>query len=239
MLDVVCWLWQPPARYRSQYGPKHVNVLRRMVARHYRQPHRFSVITDQPESDFEPDVRVIPIWDDFADLPSSYGPRMPSCYRRLKAFSPEMASVIGPRFVSVDLDCVIVGDVSPLWDRPEDFVVWAATHRRTPYNASMWLTNAGARPQVWEGFRRSPADAIHAARKAGYYGSDQGWLNHVLDRREAFWSEPDGVYSYRMHLRAKRGELPANARIVMFEGSEDPDHVRVQSTAPWVREHYR
>jgi hypothetical protein len=43
-------------------------------------------------------------------VPSPCGARQPSCYRRLKAFSAEAARCSAPRFVSLDLDCVITGD---------------------------------------------------------------------------------------------------------------------------------
>jgi len=238
MLDVVCWLWRPHPRYRSKFSPAHVNVLRRMVARHYQRPHRFSVITDQVDG-FDEGIRVIPLWADHAGLVSTYGVTQPSCYRRLKSFSPAMATVIGPRFVSLDLDCVLVDDVAPLWDRPEDFIIWGATGRRTPYNASMWLTTAGARSSVWYRFNADPHAAICAARRAGMYGSDQAWINFHLGRGEACWNEGDGVYSYRMHVQRRAGVLPRGARVVMFEGSQDPDHWKVRSTCPWVLEHYR
>ena len=55
------------------------------------------------------DVRVVPIWNDFAHL---RGPNGVNCYRRLRAFSAEAADLIGPRFVSLDLDCVITADVA-------------------------------------------------------------------------------------------------------------------------------
>src|SRR5688572_21482656 len=37
-LTVVTWKWKPAEGYRSTYGPETVNVLRRMVARHYPEP---------------------------------------------------------------------------------------------------------------------------------------------------------------------------------------------------------
>lgn len=230
---IVCWRWTPADGYHA-YGPETVNTLRRMVARHYRHPHRFICVTDDPTG-LDPKVDVVPIWSDFADLPNPHGPRFPGCYRRLRAFSSEIAEVFGPRFVSIDLDCVIVDDLTPLWDRPEPFVIWSDTHPRCRYNGSMFLLSSGSRRQVWEQFdpQTSPAATLADGQ---CNGSDQGWVSYCLGTGEATWSAADGVYSFKNEV--KRGELPTNARIVLFHGSMKPWSPDAQRIA-WVARHYR
>ncbi|MGH8432101.1 MAG: hypothetical protein ACREUF_17035, partial [Solimonas sp.] len=76
MLDVVTFLWAPPAGYRSQFKPEHVNVLRSMVARHYRHSHRFSVVTDFTQG-FDKDIRVIPMWGDHVGVKTLHGDKNP------------------------------------------------------------------------------------------------------------------------------------------------------------------
>lgn len=236
MLDVICWKWKPAGQYRSTFGPETVNTLRRMVARHYSKPHRFSCITDDPHG-IDPDVRIIPLWDDLAKVPSPYGAGHPSCYRRLKAFSTEAANIIGPRFVSLDLDCVITGDMSPVWDRPDDFVIWGDTARGTPYNGSMFLMTAGARRQVWEKFDQVQSPKL--GRMMNYIGSDQAWIGACLGPNEKKWTRRDGVYSYRNEIRNRGGGIPIDARIVFFHGAFDPWMPQIQSRHPWVLRHYR
>lgn len=233
----VTWLWAPPAGYRSSFNASHVNTLARMVARHYTKPHRFLCVTDIPKG-IDPNVTVIPAWNDFADVGSPHGGgnKNPSCYRRLRAFHPEIGKVFGPRFVSMDLDTVIVGDLVPLFDRPEDFVIWGETNPRSWYNGSLWMMAAGARPHVWQHF--NPRISPHEAKRAGRFGSDQGWISYCLGKGEATWSKRDGVYSYRVHLKPKGDRLPANARIVNFHGETDPWSPRAQRIE-WVREHYQ
>lgn len=238
MLDVVCWLWRPTQAYRSQFSPSHVNTLQRMIERHYNKPHRFSCITDQTEG-FNEKVRVLPLWDDHRKRQSIYGPDTPSCYPRLKAFDASMKDFIGPRFVSLDLDICVVNDVAPIFDRKEDFLIWGVRGRRTPWNGSMWMMNAGARQQVWTRFDQDPEKAITRARGAGFFGSDQAWMNYVLGPKENSWSDADGVYSYRMNLKGNGGKLPHDARIVFFEGHYDPWSKVVQKECPWIAEHYR
>jgi hypothetical protein len=234
MLTVVCWRWEPPAGYRSQFGPAAVNVLRRMVARHYPRPHRFVCVTDAPAG-LDPEVIALPPWNDFADVPSPSGGRNPSCYRRLRAFHPDIAETLGERFVSLDLDVVITGDLRPLWDRPEDFVIYGDTNPRTFYNGSMFLLSSGARPRVWAAF--DPARSPGLSKAAGHHGSDQGWISYCLGPGEAKWTSKDGAYSYRNEIAQDQRQLPEDARIVFFHGHVDPWSPYAQMI-PWVKTHW-
>lgn len=238
MLEVVTFRWKPAPGYRSKFGPETVNVLARMVRRHYRGAHRFTVITDDPTG-IDADVRVIPLWPDHADLLSPHGPLNPSCYRRLKLFSEEMRMLIGERIVCLDLDCVLTGDVGPLWNRPDDFVIWGDTNPTTPYNGSMLLMTAGSRRQVWEQFH--PINSPVFAKRRGYFGSDQAWIGYCLGPNEKTWRVDDGVYSFRNHLVSghRTGALPRNAKIVIFHGKFDPWDANVQHNYPWIKDHYK
>lgn len=237
MLTFVTWLWTPPIGYRSNFAAEHVNTLARMIDRHYAPPHRLLCVTDIPTG-IDPRVSIVPAWNDYAGVGSPHGgvAKNPSCYRRLRAFHPDIGKVFGRRFVSLDLDTVITGDLAPLFDRPEDFVIWGETNPRSWYNGSQFMLTAGARPQVWQTFdpRRSP----HEAKRAGRFGSDQGWISHCLGRGEGTWSTGDGVYSYRVHLRPQGNALPENARVVHFHGEHDPWDPAMQ-TIDWVERCYQ
>lgn len=238
MLDVVTFKWRPQwAGYRSQFTAAHVNTLRAMVARHYQKPHRFTCVTDDPDG-LDSRVRYVPLWQDHGALISQHGRQNPSCYRRLKLFAPEAVDLIGPRILSIDLDVVITGDLAPLWARSEDFVGWEGTAGRNPYNGSMFLLRAGARPDVWTKF--DPATSPIEAHRAGFLGSDQAWIGYKLGPDEPRWTRADGCYSWRMHLRRDRGNLPAGARIVFFHGAgNDPWLNWTQNAAPWIKDHWR
>lgn len=151
-------------------------------------------------------------------------------------FSREARDLFGRRLVSLDLDCVITGDLRPIFDRTEDIVLWGDTNPTTPYNGSLILHRTGTRPHVWEDF--DPTTSPLRAKALGYFGSDQAWIGAALGPDEPRFSREDGVYSYRVDLRV-RGELPSNARIVFFHGQWDPWMTEVQRRHDWVREHYR
>ncbi len=233
MLRVVAWKWKPKPDYHSKFTAQTVNTLRSMVDRHYRKPHEFVCITDDPEG-IDGDIRTVPIWSDHSQLT---GPNGVNCYRRLKAFSKEAADIIGPRFVSVDLDAVILRDMEPVWDRPEDFVIWGDTARNTPYNGSMFLLKAGSRSKVWDTF--DPLKSPDIAKRMKYVGSDQAWIGVCLGPNEPKWSQADGVYSWRVHVKVNGGRLPENARAVFFHGKDNPWHEDLQRAHPWIAKHYR
>lgn len=234
-LTVVTFKWRAPPGYRSTFRGEHVDTLRRMVRRHYQAPHRFICITDDDAGIQEPDVECFELWNDFSTVRNPSGQKNPSCYRRLRLFAPQPGAFLGPRFVVLDLDAVITGDLRPLWDRPDPFVIWRSSTSGNPYNGSMWLLEAGARPDVWWEFdpKLSPLET----RRARLYGSDQAWIAHVLGPNEATWGPEHGVLSFRNDVE-RTGHLPAGARVVFFHGKTDPWDREAQRL-PWVREHYR
>ena len=237
-LKVVCWKWEAPIGYRSAFTHLQVNTLYSMVKRHYHKPFELVCITDN-ERLLDPAIRVIPLKqvEKFAHLPSPHGGLNPACYRRLVMYSEEAREMIGERFVSVDLDVVLVDDVTPVWDRPEDFMIWGETLRRTPYNGSMQLMTAGARKQVYDRF--DPDTSPRAARTAGFDGSDQAWISYVLGPHEKRWTKDDGVYSFRLHVKPNAGKMPKGARVIFFEGQVDPWSPFAQKLCPWIKEHWQ
>lgn len=226
MLTVLCYKWG------DKYRAAHVNALARQVARHYARPHRFVCITNDPDG-IDPAIGILPDLEDYADLPSPHGGANPSCYRRLRLFHPNAAEWYGERFVLLDLDIVITGDVVPLWDRPDEFVIYRDPLYPRQFCGSMFMLHAGMRPEIWEFF--DPARSPLAARRAGYRGSDQAWISYIAEGA-ATWGPEDGVYSYRKHIAPNRGKLPADARVTVWHGAAKP--WREGRALPWVRENY-
>lgn len=235
MLAVVTFKWSKPG-YRSVFTAHHVNVVRHMVDRHYPDPHRVICVTDDPTG-IEPGIECVPLWNDHAEVKNPTWPNGPHCYRRLKTFSREFAAIAGPRFVCIDLDVVITADLRPLWNRSEDFVIFASRELHNWYNGSMFLMTTGCRAQVWDEF--DPERSPRLAQLAGYRGSDQAWINYCLGQGEARWTWDDGVYPYPAYIwRKKRGHLPADARVVIFWGKPDPWDELALRQSPWIAQHY-
>lgn len=232
MLTVLTWKWG------QLYTADHVNKLRSMLARHLRLPHQLHLITDDGGAAEYPGVVVHPMRHDHAEMVS--GGR--SCFRRLWMLSREAGEVIGPRILHLDLDVVLVGDVTPLFDRPEPLVIYDQhTHSRTVYNPSMMLMDAGALHTAWEEFHAAPAATLARALAAGWTQSDMAIINmyaHAMVPKPPVWDERDGARAW-FRMRRHAGALPADARIVLFYGPDDPSKPDVQKMAPWVAEHWR
>jgi hypothetical protein len=261
MLSFITFKYLKPG-YRTVYTAEHVNALMEMVARCYQRPHRFFCVTDDPEG-IDGAVETVPMWDDHFDLINpSHPTSRPNCYPRLKLFSPEMRDIFGERFVSLDLDMVMTGDVTPLFDRPEPFVIYDA-RGDDHYNGSIFMQTAGAHPEIWDDF--CPVRSPQLTTAANMKGSDQAWIRYKLSPHAATWSYEEGVYAYlnlvpprrqlrrgtrqthggrrRMHthgpVTAERdGSLPKNARIVVFAGEYKPWEARTQEISPWIRSYY-
>lgn len=235
MLTFVAFKWKPTRGYRSNFGPESVIVLRNMINRHYHEPHRFVCVTDDVSG--LQGVETFPLWNDHAEVPNPNGSHNPSCYRRLKLFSQDARKWFGDRLVCIDLDTVIVRDITPLFDTDVDFKIWGESDfPKTQWmNGSLWMLKTGTRTKVWTEF--NPRVSPWGASRAGARGSDQGWMSYILGKNEAMWGREDGIYSFRKHIAAT-GLLPEDARLVCWHGRIDPWHPEAQRI-PWVREHYQ
>lgn len=236
-LTIVTWKWAGvPVRYPTVMW----NVLRNMIERHLHLPHRFVVIADDAEG-LDSRIEVVLCPKELRGLPR--------CYRRLWMFSPEMAEVLGPRFMHIDVDCAIVGDITPLARRTEPFVIYKldfAGSGRSLFNPTLMMMNAGARRDIWDAWRRDPKGLQEAALRLTSF-SDMGIINYCLNAAHRFgkvpkefdatvpwhkgdpdtvptWTKADGVWKWRgtaWNVRDKP-ELPEGARIVFFSGQIRP-----------------
>lgn len=235
MITIVCWKWEGSSQYRSKFTSEHVRILAAMIRRNTTLDHRIVCVTDDVRSVWGiPNVRPVQIWDEpDIQLPES----VPNCYRRLKLFDKHLPlNVFGDRMISIDLDCVIVGNIDHILSEQADFCGWSMG--AMPFNGSLWSLRVRSRPHVWEYFRGESSRQLAAS--FGYIGSDQAWMSYALSHKEKrFTPQEHGVYSWKRHIKGKR--LPDNARIVFFHGYPDPWEVDVETTpnSSFIREHYR
>jgi hypothetical protein len=231
-LQIVAFKWQGHIPYCAE----DVNVWARMIDRWLRLPHELVCVTDQPDG-IDGSIRTVPLWRDHFEHGRDW--------HRLKLFSEEMADLIGPRFVCIDLDTVICGPIDPLFDHEAAFKVWRDPLRPHQYCTSVFQMDAGAFPHVYESFDVSKALALrHCGRYNGY---DQAWISHVLPGQPV-WTEQDGVLSFKRNILnadtleasgPSARQLPAHARIVNFHGKYNPRDPAVQAAMPWIARFYR
>jgi hypothetical protein len=241
MIHFVTWKWGQPG-FKTTYTAQHVNVMAAMLARHCPMPHRTICVTDERSHIA---VETYPLWDDHSRLMNTSGKHLPSCYRRLKLFDEATQRALdipaGDRVCSIDIDGLIVDDITPLVGRPEPFLGWTVpgTKHAKVINGSMWMFTAGQQYQwMWDGFDpvRSPEESL----KAGFFGSDQSYISSqlVYGQDTGGWTSSDGVLSYPREVRANR-RLPAHSRVVFFHGKRKPwdTHTRLESR--WIDKYWR
>lgn len=238
MINVLTWYWRQPGG-RAEYLPEHVNRWAQMVRANLSMPHRIACVTEHPEG-IDPSIRLIRPPRDFENVRiPTWGDKKPQCLRRLAMFAPDAGKKFGERFVCMDLDCVIAGPLDPLFNVPDDFKMMIGTAPKLrPYNGSMLLMTAGARPQVYTEF--TPERATLAGKH--FLGSDQAWIAFSLGWGEKSWDERDGAvwFSPRYSMQ------PPSCRVMFFPGTIKPwtvaghrplDHwVRQRYAAPQVKE---
>lgn len=231
-LSVVCWYWG------ARYSEAHVHRLAAAVHRHLHVPFRFYCIADRPL----PGIEVIPMWDP--------RPRPDVNFRRLQMFSEEVAGLLGPRILQLDIDQVILDDLTPLITAEPVRIYRSPSIGRAgvAYNPSMLLFDAPCRQleRLWPAFLRDPNRLVKQAQADGWRGTDQAVLSMWLHGQEgvATFEPSDGIYSMRDHFlgwvpssrRAKFRAPPPGTRVVNFYGRmsvEDFTHI------PWVAEAWR
>lgn len=244
MINFVLWKWRQrhnPNAYTANY----VNAMVHMLSERHAGPHRIICVTDDPRGVV---CETFPLWDDCTHLNNASGQHLPSCYRRLKLFDRATQQSLGikdgDRITSIDLDAVLVQDVTHLFNRNDRFVAWRVPGSRHTwvYNGSMFMFTAGDLDHIWHDFDPRQQHSPVKSLLAGYMGSDQGWLSYKLIK-ESFaggWdAERDGVISFmrnveraRMHKHKKMD--PLNAKIVFFAGRRKPWHTDVLKEHPWI-----
>jgi len=241
-ITFVSWKWKPKG-YRTTYTAEHVNIWAAGIKRHYKYPHRLICVTDDPTGI---DIETFPLWDDCDKLKNPNGNHLPSCYRRLKIFSPMVTSEMdieeNALVASIDLDVVFVNDLQPMLHSKGggEFVGWKGPGAMHPtvYNGTFFMFRAGRMAHLWEDFDGNQSPAL--AANAKYFGSDQGWLSYKLAGRAPGFTPRDGLFSYSRDVRAARiSVLPRHAKIISFNGKLKPWDAVAQSESPWIKQHWR
>lgn len=227
--NILIWKWkQPNARfnYTSDQVNKFVEKLRENIT----LPVTYCCVTDDPEG-LDESIKYIPLPEFGSDIRTEtwdIGKGLPQCYRRLIMWAPYAEELFGKRYMMIDLDTIIVGNIDHLLTRQEDVLIFRGTNLvKRPYNGSLVIMDANARPEVFTKF--SQEGAVESGKR--FVGSDQAWISHCLSEivdgklkgTEVTIGEKEGVIHYSQRLVTKNGgwrnfTWPEGVCIVFFPG---------------------
>jgi len=223
MLNIACFRWIPrgklriPSQKKIVYGERHINNLYYMCREHINIPFKFNAIVDDIKLNLDSNIIKIPLWDHFAELGG--------CYTRLFTYSNDIKDIIGDRVLYLDLDILILKNITNIVSKEEEFVYYK--RKDNLFNCSMYMMNSGSRSYIWEEFNKDPDLAILNAKEWTKQNnimkgcSDQAWVNYRLDLdTEQYWNKDDGIYDINLDL--KNSNIPANCNILLFPGPRDP-----------------
>jgi hypothetical protein len=162
MLTVAC----VRVRANVPYPVEYVTNLRAMVAKHLQRPHRFVCLTDHPEQ-LPPSVEGIAI---------EHPARVAGWWAKLHLFS----GVLTGRVLYLDLDTLVVDDLSPIVDYPSPFalVPHAGTfngrdgkHVVKRFNSSVMVWGDAVNAHLWQDWTLSVAERLWG---------DQDWIGEQM-----------------------------------------------------------
>jgi hypothetical protein len=235
---VLCMKWG------TKYGADYVNRLYGMVRRHLRGEFRFVCLTDRSEG-VRAEVQCLPIPD--LALPQGIPERG---WKKLTTFAADLHGLKGTALF-LDLDVVIVDDITPFFEQPGEFLIihdWKRPWRITG-NSSVYRFELGAHPEVLERFRVEHEDIRQRLR------NEQAWLSEVLHQQGklGYWPA-DWCASWKYHCVPswpmnywRDPSIPKGSRILVFHGViNPPDAIEGRSAhawrrplpAPWIATHW-
>lgn len=238
---VMCMKWG------RMYGPEYVNRLLAGVRRHLPRAFRFVCFTDDPAG-LAPGVEVLPLPE--LGLPPGHPDLR---WRKLGLFRRDLGGLRGMGLF-LDLDLVIVGDLTPFFELPGDFLIIRdddlfrakplrkMNPRRDRFlasvgNSSVFRFEIGAHAYILDAFLARPDEATSLYRLSQQFQSaqlaDHGHLH--------YW--PKGLcVSFKndcvpRHFRSYVADpsLPEDARIVVFAGSPKMSEVLAGRGNRWHR----
>lgn len=236
---VICMKWG------TKYGPEYVNRLYAMVNRHLRGAYRFVCFTDNTIG-VRPEVECFPLPE--LALQAS---RLDGGWRKLNSYQADLYGLQG-QALFLDLDVVIVDDITPFFEYPGEFPIikdWKRPWRVTG-NSSVYRFTLGAHVDLLEHF------IAHQSEIRAKHRNEQEYLSHYLhdQGKLVYWPKAwCASFKYQCLPRWpltfwQEARIPEGCRIVIFHGEVNPPDAIAgrrnkafsgMKPVPWVAEHWR
>lgn len=158
--------------------------------------------------------------------------KWPGWWSKIEVFNPYLPIIGDEDLLYIDLDTVIVDDISPLLELRE-FTALTDFYREelptAPMASAVMFIPKAIKPIIWAAWLANPEKHIRECCLPDKYG-DQGFIGSVVDSLR--WQDilPGAVISYkkdvveegRLLLSAGNGYVPEGTKLVCFHGNPRP-----------------
>lgn len=217
---VICMKWG------TLYGPEYVNLLHRAVKHFLPDPHEFICMTDNADG-FDPSVTVEPL----PELPIKDSFWIKGGWPKLAVFKPGFIPD-GTRVLFVDLDTIITGDMSAMFETGPQVTMVQEWKRLVDYLnpfraqkqlSSVFAFDAGREGAIYDAFVADPVAAQQTFRIEQYFLAHHAT---ALNTWPAGWIE-----SFKRHLLPPRlgvrdaetvAQPDAQCKMLIFHGEPRP-----------------
>lgn len=220
MINFVTHLWDD-----GVHNKEHVDRLYRAVKRNTKKKFRFILFTTQVLEKFAEGIEVMPLDAGKFDHSKDYS-------QRLHLFNKEYCErVVGKRYVQIDLDTLIVGNIDDILSYKEEFVAYRDPRFFKAISANFMIRNSDVLNEVYDGFNGT----IQFPKHIQTTRQDSSLVSFFWEQNRPeslLLIQEDGFYHIN-HVDELIA-LPENARVIFFGSDymqEPYCHI------PWVK-HY-
>lgn len=190
----------------SRFTSDHADWLHRQIAQHWQGD--IACLSDRPVRG----AKEIPLIRDW-----------PGWWAKMELFRPDIKGDL----LYMDLDTVIVGDLTPMASAGQ-FTMLRDFYRSGNLGSGLMYLPEADRAELWEAWNRQP-EAEMGQHQTNQSLGDQGFIQSVRRKPVALWQDllPGSVISYKVNQRRLP---PPGTRVVCFHGIPRPWQV----FHPWV-----
>lgn len=231
--------------FRPVYRAHHVNAAAAMLREYCSLPHTITCVTDAPER-IDSSIRIV----QWPEEPPGFEPHSrPNCYRRIwylsREFQAHVPGTAKDMFVSIDLDMVILRDITALLQQMLEHPICFLRGRFTPLQGSLWSFKRGAGYYAWKEYNPHTTPLLVQqlrTQNSGWVGSDQAYFSHQFHGEEAriqahliTWR--NGVHQF-IDPASTSNRRWTSGRILFFAGQTKPWHPRARDSVPAAHAQY-
>lgn len=216
---IICMKWGKP------YSADYVNLLRRATKENTKQKHRFVCLTDDTEG-LDSDIEALPI----PNINLKQNKIKNGGWPKLTVFKQDLHGLNG-RALYLDLDVIITGNLDPLINATEKFLIikeWKRLNdkirRKKAYggNSAVFAFDLNQQTKIYEKFNDNQENAFKNHR------IEQRFVSEYAENLK-YWPEKWCLSFKRQMTRVfpipPQQYPPKSARIVTFHGKPKPEDV--------------